>query len=110
MSPVDLRRTPTACMAPLPFAEHWKPDPWEPQPTIRLGDDAAGLALRPIFDESTPPRVVGGTLVAHVEHPDNEEAEAIFVTVPLSEDDLAALPVAAWALKQDAERARGARP
>jgi hypothetical protein len=98
MSPVDLRRTPPACTTPPEFIE---PRPWEPQPTIRLGDDAAGLALTPVTG--------GATLVAHVEHPDNEEMEPTFVTVPLSEDDLAALSVAAWALKEDAERARGAR-
>jgi len=91
MSPVDLRRTPPACTTPIPFAG---PRPWEPQPTIRLGDDEAGLALTPVTG--------GGTLVAHLAD--------VFVTVPLSEDDLAALSVAAWALKQDAERARGARP
>jgi hypothetical protein len=92
MSPVDLRRTPPACTTPPEFIE---PRPWEPQPTIRLGDAAAGLMLAPIDD--------GGALVAHAQ----VDGADVFVTVPLSVDDLAALSVAAWALKTDAER--GAR-
>jgi hypothetical protein len=99
MSPVDLRRTPTACTTPPEFIE---PRPWEPQPTIRLGNDAAGLALTPLIGG-------GATLIAHVEHPDGPHEDPVFMSVPLSENDLAALSVAAWALKQDAERARGAR-